>query len=455
MEDAEHHQLPYDDDRSNLQQDLQNASHSAATPSLRSSLSHPEEILSASEKLEATTVETSPDGGLQGWLQVLGSWIVMVETWGLVNSFGVFQTYYETDLLTAETSSSISWIGSVQGALLFFVGVLSGPLFDAGYFKQLLIAGLFLIVLGQFMTSLCSAYWQVMLAQGICIGLGMGLTFLPSTAIISQYFTRRRALALGIASSGSPVAGIVFPVLFSRLQPAIGFAWATRIIAFILLALSVIPIAFMRTRTLPTQKKNFALFNKCTWSDMPFLSFVVASFLAFLVLYVPFFYIELFAIQQSIWSLEDAEYLIILLNVGSIFGRIVPNAIADRAGPIITLIVCTFSAAILSFGWLGMHNLGSLVVFALLYGAFSGGVVALTPAAIITLTPNLSKVGARMGTTFMLAGLSLLVGPPIAGTILGGSTEVEWLGTISYTAGGLILATFFYCLTRVLPSRKR
>lgn len=166
----------------------------------------------------------------------------MLASWGLINSFGVYQTYYETDLLRSSTSSDISWIGSLQGALLNMGGLVSGPLFDAGHFRALTISGSALVVLGLFMTSLCETYWQVLLAQGVAVGVGCGLLFLPSAAILSQYFARRRALALGLQSSGSPVGGIVFSILFSRLQPRIGFGWATRVLAFILLGLLVVPL---------------------------------------------------------------------------------------------------------------------------------------------------------------------------------------------------------------------
>ncbi|WYZ41985.1 hypothetical protein EsH8_V_000880 [Colletotrichum jinshuiense] len=406
-------------------------------------------------KLNTTAASPVPDGGLQAWLQVLGSWVIMLETWGLVSTFGVYQTYYETTMLPNESSSSISWVGSVQGSLLFFVGVLAGPLFDAGWFREILLAGLVLVILGQFMTSLCTLYWQVMLAQGICIGIGMGLIFLPSMAIMPQYFHRHRALAIGIASSGSPIGGIVFPILFSHLHVNVGFGWATRAIAFILLGLAVIPLVVMKTRTTPHGRAGLVVFDEGMWTDAPFLLFIAGSILVFLVLYVPFFYIELFSVAHNVWSLDQSQYLVTLLNVGSFLGRIIPGALADKVGTINTLLACTLCSAILAFGWLGMHNIGSLIVFTILYGAFSGGVVGLVPTGVVGLSPDLSKVGSRMGATFTLAGVSLLIGPPVAGYILGDATSVEWLGMIGFVAGCLILAAIFYSLTRFLMVEKR
>ena len=58
-------------------------------------------------------------------------------------------------------------------------------------------------VFGMMMTSIATEYWQIMLAQGISVGLGSGCMFVPSVAIIAQYFSTNKALATGIAATGS------------------------------------------------------------------------------------------------------------------------------------------------------------------------------------------------------------------------------------------------------------
>ena len=104
-----------------------------------------------------------------------------------MNTFGVFQTYYET-LLPNSSPSAISWIGSLQVFLLRFVGVITGPLYDIGYFRALIATGTFLVVFGTMMTSLGAQYWHFLLAQGFCVGLGAGCVFMPSVGVIPQYF---------------------------------------------------------------------------------------------------------------------------------------------------------------------------------------------------------------------------------------------------------------------------
>ncbi|KAF9876948.1 MFS monocarboxylate [Colletotrichum karsti] len=396
----------------------------------------------------ATTSDPGPvpDGGLEAWLQVLGSWVVLAATWGLVNTFGVYQTYYEQTLNA--TPSAISWIGSLQGALLMMVGPISGPLYDAGYFRELLWVGLFLILFGQFMTSLCTTYWQVLLAQGVCIGLGCGLTFLPSTAILSQYFLKRRSFVIGIAATGSPIAGMVFPIIFGRLEPKIGFGWATRIMGFILLALSVIPAVSMHTRLPPSGHKR-SLVDKTALRDPAFMLVMLGSFCGFLSMYVAFFYIQLFANTHDIGTTSFSAYFVTLLSAGSIPGRVIPNYLADKIGALYIQIFLAAGAAVMMLAWLGINNMAGLIVFAIIYGLFSGGMVSIAPSVIVSLSPDLGRVGTRMGMMFFTSSISILVGTPIAGAILGEYSEHEWQAMIGYGAAALTAGSICYTLAKI------
>ena len=133
-------------------------------------------------------------------------------TRGIVTSFGTFQEYYESAILEHESSSAISWVGTVQGFLLLLVGILTGPIFDRGYVRHLVLAGTFFIVFGMMMTSLSTSYYQIFLAQGVCVGLGAGCLFVPSVAIITMYFDSKRAFMIGMASAGTSI-GIHNPSL--------------------------------------------------------------------------------------------------------------------------------------------------------------------------------------------------------------------------------------------------
>lgn len=89
-----------------------------------------------------------PNEGTKAWLQVLGAFFLTFNTWGLLNSFGVFQSIYANSLLKEESASNISWIGSAQAFLTLFGGVLCGRALDAGYFYVNVGGGAFCEVFG-------------------------------------------------------------------------------------------------------------------------------------------------------------------------------------------------------------------------------------------------------------------------------------------------------------------
>jgi hypothetical protein len=173
------------------------------------------------------------DGGTAAWLQVLGSFLVNVGNWGLVNSFRVYQAYYQAELLSTHSASSIAWIGTLQGTLLLIVGAISGLLFDKGYFRLILITAGSGVVFALMMLSLCQQYYSIMLTQGILLGICLGLLYIPSVALIPLYFKRKRGIALGLATAGGPFGGVLYPIVFRRLLNEVGFGWANRVLGFL------------------------------------------------------------------------------------------------------------------------------------------------------------------------------------------------------------------------------
>jgi len=339
-----------------------------------------------------------------------------------------------------QSSSNISWIGAIQAFLLLIVGVVTGPVFDAGGFYILIALGSFLVVFGLFMTSLCTQYWQVMLAQAICIGLGSGCLFIPSVAIVSTYFTTKKSFATGIVASGSSLGGVIYPIIFAQLQPKIGFGWATRVIAFIALAGLLLSCLVMRVRITPTQKRR--LLDLSAFKEVPYTMFSFGEFFGFMGLYIPFFYVQLYAQEQGTMTDHLAFYLLAILNAASAFGRIMPNFLADKTGPLNILIPCSLASTILAFGWIGIQSNAAIIIFCVLYGFFSGTFVSLPPTTVVSLSPSLSTVGTRMGMSFSFAGFGLLIGTPIAGAIL---KNGSWIGAQLFCALTVTIATL--CMT--------
>ena len=145
-------------------------------------------------------------------------------------------------------------------------------------------------------------------------------------------------------------------------------------------------------------------------------------------------------------SENTAFYMLSIMNAASIFGRIIPNFIADKTGPLNIIIPGTIATCVLAFGWVGIHETAGLVVFCVLYGFFSGSFVSIPPTVVVTLSPNMGVVGTRMGMCFALGGLGLLVGTPVAGQLI----RQEGFDAAIYFCGGVVaLGSVFMTLARI------
>ena len=161
--------------------------------------------------LPATPADPPPDGGIESWIVVFGGWCCYLSSYGWLSSIGVFQTYYEQHLLRSYSSSTIAWILSVQAFILSGMAPLNGKIFDSYGSNSLIRIGSFLHIFGIMMLSLCTEYHQVFLAQSLCSGIGAAMVFHGATNAVSTWFRTRRGLALGLASSGASIGGVIMP----------------------------------------------------------------------------------------------------------------------------------------------------------------------------------------------------------------------------------------------------
>ncbi|KAH7135070.1 major facilitator superfamily domain-containing protein [Dendryphion nanum] len=381
-----------------------------------------------------------PDGGFNAWKQAFMGHLVVFNTWGMITSYGVFQSYYTTEL--GLEPSAVAWIGSFQMFGHLFLGMFSGRALDAGFFHWVLIPGLFANAMGMFMTSLCSKYWQFFIAQGILNGIGCGLQFTPTTALVYTYFLKNKSVALAIVASGSATGGLVYPTIARQLLPKIGFAWTTRIMGFIMLAVGALYCSFLKPRLPP--RRSGPLLELSAFRETPYTLYVTGVFLTCFGQLFAFYYIGSFAMQVIGVSYSTSVNLLMIMNGLGLIGRLIPSYFADRNfGSYNTLIPFVFGSSIIMFSWAAVKTEAALYAFAVIYGFISAGFQGLFPATLSSLTKDLSKVGVRNGMGFSIIAFANLCGPPIAGALMqktGGNflAAQMWGGTMIFM-GGVVL----------------
>ncbi|KKY17531.1 putative major facilitator superfamily protein [Phaeomoniella chlamydospora] len=223
-------------------------------------------------------------------------------------------------------------------------------------------------------------------------------------------------MAIGIAASGSSLGGIIYPIVFYRLLDQIDFGWSVRVVGFIALATLLVPLFCMKMRVKPPKAR--ALVDWTLFTDGPFMVFVIGSIVGFIGLYVVLFYISAFAYEEGILNSSLSFYIIPILNASSMFGRTIPNIVADKIGPLNVITPGALVCGVLIFGMIGVHNTGGIVVIALLFGFFSGVFVALPPVCLVSLTKDKTKIGTRIGMAFGIIGFGTLAGGPGGGDLL-------------------------------------
>jgi predicted MFS family arabinose efflux permease len=232
--------------------------------------------------------------------------------------------------------------------------------------------------------------------------------------------------------------------MLHRLIPQIGFAWSVRTIGFVMVATFIVPNTVMKVRVLPAKKR--AVVDTSAFRSWPYMLFVLGGFIGFMGLYTPFFYVQYYSISKGITDQNLGFYLLAILNSASVFGRIIPNFVADKLGPMNIIIPCALISGILIFCLIPIDSVAAIMVFNILYGFFSGSFVSLPPTILVHLTPNRALIGTRMGMCFGVVAVGVLVGTPIAGAILdaAGFTSV-WIfgGTLTVVGGLVMLASRF------------
>ncbi|KAJ7186746.1 major facilitator superfamily domain-containing protein [Mycena filopes] len=398
---------------------------------------------------DTATVEPVPDGGLGAWAAVAGGFMIYMAGLGYFNAYGVYQDFYVREFMTKYSPAEIAWIGSCQIAIQFVLGLPVGKLFDAGYFR---LPHLLLLALDAQPRKTESVF----LTQGVGMGFGLGLTFLPALGVAAHHFSRRRGLAMGIMTSGASVGGIVFPIMLNHLLFRRGFVVGVRATAALITALMFLANVLIRPRypkNQPTSKASIRIIL----TDGPYMIFVAAGLFIMLGIFYPIFYLQLYAIKQGIRE-KIAFDTISLINAGGVAGRVIPNFLADRVGSFNVIIPVIFLAAGCVLAMLAVAlNSGEIIAISLLYGMMNAGFVSMSPALLAELSTDRSEIGTRMGLWFSFTAAAAMAGQPLSGALILG--DFRWstvfAGICLCAGGGLVILSRFSFLRRRLGDARR
>ncbi|RMJ27933.1 MFS monocarboxylate transporter [Aspergillus sp. HF37] len=400
-----------------------------------------------------TSEPVKSEHSVRAWLTLLGAFSTSFCSVGFINAFGIFQEYYGSHQLREHSDFDISWIGSFSVFALFGGAPIAGVLFDRAGPTVLLIPGSLAMLVGVFMTSLCTEYYQFFLAQALLLGSSMSFPLCAAISTVSRHFNKNKGLAMGITIAGSSLGGVIWPITINELlnRDGVSFGWTLRIVGFIMLPLLILAVL---TVDLPSgdkkrqghsseqgnqvqQRKRRPVMVLVT--NTTFLLLCAGLATCYLGMFSPFFYITSYA-ESTGHPVSFAFYLVSIVNAASLFGRILPGFLADRYGHFEICSLAALCSGIVAFCWTPVKSTAALVVWALAYGFASGAIMSLqTACAAILATPETQ--GTALGFVMGSLALSALFGTPISGQLVGtyGYLALSMYAGSSLVAGSLLI----------------
>ena len=359
-----------------------------------------------------------------GWYVVAAAFAITGVGFGSAYTFSAFVDSLQRDF--AASRGSVSLVFSLAGFLYFALGVISGPLGDRWGARRVTVLGMLLVGLGLCAAGMAHTLTQVYVAYGLGIGLGVGFSYVPALGAVQRWFVKRRGFASGLAVSGIGVGTLVMPPLAALLIRSLGWRGAYEVLGALAAVVGAGMALLMeddpRARGLAPDgvplpaggaaaAAGFSLGEAV--KSRRFAGLYAACLVCSFGLFVPFVHLIPYALDHGV-APSAAVLLLGAVGVGSTAGRFVLGGLADTLGRAISLVLMFAGMALALFIWLLSHQLFGLAVFALVYGVFYGGFVAILPALVMDYFGG-RNVGSIIGVLYTSVAAGTLIGPSAAG----------------------------------------
>jgi MFS family permease len=351
-----------------------------------------------------------------GWRVVVACFLMALACWG----FGL----YGHSVYLAELTRLYGWPPSVIAGASTATYLLNAVLviftsnalarFGARGFVLFGVAALTLAIV---LLALAREPWQVYAAYlAMSFGwLGLGLVTIPT--IISQWFTRRRGLAISLALNGASFGGIVVAPSLVALIHVTGFTAAMLIAAAVTVAILVPAILlWIPSHATPAQQAA----AESTWTrrdalrSVPFWT-VSGPFALALIAQVAFI-VHQIAFMEPIVGRAQAAVSVSLMTTFAVIGRLTLGAVVDRLDPRFISSVSMFSQAAALFVMTRTTDPTLLLVCCAAYGFSVGNIITL-PALIVQREFPSSTFGMVLGLSTAIGTFAGALGPGLIGLI--------------------------------------
>lgn len=377
-----------------------------------------------------------------GWTIVAAAFSVLFIAYGAQYSFGIFFNALLDEFGWSRSSLAGAFSLYAFGYCVF--GFPAGRLTDHWGPRIVISVGAVFLASALAGMALVTQLWQPYVLYGLVAALGMGTAYVPCNSTVVKWFTRRRGLAVGLASSGGSVGTFVLPPIAQLLVAAVGWRSAYVIFAAAVLAILTSVGAIMRRDPESmglhpdgdAAAPRDAIAGAGEWPlsravRTPTFWLLGATFTAtWIPVFIPLVHLVPFTRDLGYSPLVGA-WSVSMLGAAAVAGRLVMGPLSDRIGRRPTLAVAMVLQAIAFGGFASAHALPALFLSAAAFGYSYGTISTLFPAMVGDFFGR-GAAGALVGFLFMLAGSMAAWGPLGAGAI--------YDATGSYTAAFVLAA---------------
>ncbi|KAI0237018.1 Monocarboxylate transporter 12 [Lamellibrachia satsuma] len=445
----------------------------------------------------------APDGGW-GWWVVFASFVQQALSIGVTYTFGVLLV----DLLRYfdEKESTTAWIGSIQPCLLYFTGIVASPFIKKFGWRVVSITGSVLSAVGFATSALAPNVYTLYFTYGVLTGLGNGLMYVTSMVAVQHYFSRRRAMATGLAVAGSGVGTLFFGFVTPELLRVLHWRWTLVVEGGILLIGAVVGLLFrplpelttehtieeeqpimysdktdsidlcgslQKPSTEPTPSSSasndsnagsMSCQKLCPTSEVfdpeiaknPIFIVFCGSLILFCFGYhVPYTYTPERAVKVLGQSEQNASMLVSFMGIANVVSRLLFGWLADRnesfrffLGATVLTLGGVVSALMPLFS-----SYSLMIVYSALFGMFTGCWVAVFPVLLVDLL-GIDRIERSLGMCMGISSFAFLVAAPISGWIINATGHFDLpfiIVGIGETIGGIL----FFSIRCILIRRRR
>ncbi len=330
-------------------------------------------------------------------------------------------------------------------------GIGMGWWMDRRGVMQPILFGAVMIALGAIVTSRSESAWSLYVANGLLIGLfGKAAIIVPLIANATRWFDRRRGLAIAILASGQGVAGAAWPPIARFFSDAVG--WRDMYLYYAIFVLvTVLPLGLLLRPKPPIAPAgsgpgidagNGSVLGMPTNLAQGILG--LAAIGCCTAMAIPIVHLFSYATDLGHPAARAAELLSVLFAAAFV-SRIGFGMLADRIGPLPTLLISSGCQVAVLFAFSMIDGLVGLYVAALLFGLGFSGIMPCYPLIIRVLFP-VTQVGWRFACHYLFAAVGMALGGWLGGVVfdLAGTYTYAFIVAVGFNVMNIVLIGFLH-----------